>query len=92
MAANLVTSMECQEKCNDSRSIADNLSQYPIQFGTFSFHGKYYKEQVDNLCIMAGQATGIFCGNMKILLFEDEEYKGSIFGNYNIDINLRAFM
>jgi hypothetical protein len=34
----------------------------------------------------------MFCGNMKVLLFEDEEYKGSIFRNYSIDKNLRAFM
>jgi hypothetical protein len=32
------------------------------------------------------------CENMKVLLFEDEGYKRSIFGNYNIDKNLRAFM
>jgi hypothetical protein len=44
MAPNLVTSIECQEKCSDSRSVAGNLSQYPIQFGNFSFDGKYYKE------------------------------------------------
>jgi hypothetical protein len=44
MAPNLVASIECQEKCSDSRSVASNLSQYPIQFGTFSFDGKYYKE------------------------------------------------
>jgi hypothetical protein len=30
------------------------------------------------------KATEIFCGNMKVLLFEDEEYKWPIFGNYNI--------
>jgi hypothetical protein len=29
---------------------------------------------------------------MKVLLFEDEEYQGLIFKNYNIDKNLRAFM
>jgi hypothetical protein len=34
---------------------------------------------------VAGKATEVFCGNMKVLMFEDEEYKGSIFGNYNID-------
>jgi hypothetical protein len=34
----------------------------------------------------------MFCENMKMLLFEDEEYKGPIFENYNIDKNLRAFM
>jgi hypothetical protein len=27
-----------------------------------------------------GKATKMFCGNMKVLLFEDEEYKGPIFG------------
>jgi hypothetical protein len=37
MAPNIVTSIEYQEKCSDSRSVAGNLSQYPIQFGTFSF-------------------------------------------------------
>jgi hypothetical protein len=41
---------------------------------------------------VAGKTTEIFCGNMKVLMFEDEEYKGSIFGKYNIDKNLRAFM
>jgi hypothetical protein len=34
----------------------------------------------------------MFCGNMKVLLFEDEEYKGSIFENYNIGKNLRDYM
>jgi hypothetical protein len=34
---------------------------------------------------MAEKATEMFCGNMKVLLFEDEEYKGPIFINYNID-------
>jgi hypothetical protein len=28
-----------------------------------------------------GKATKIFCENMKVLLFEDEEYKEPIFGN-----------
>jgi hypothetical protein len=28
-----------------------------------------------------GKSTEIFCGNMKVLLFEDEEYKGPVFGN-----------
>jgi hypothetical protein len=41
---------------------------------------------------VAGKATEMFCGNMKVLLFEDEQYKGPIFGNYNIDKNLRAFI
>jgi hypothetical protein len=44
------------------------------------------------LCVVARKATEIFCGNIKVLLFEDEEYKGSIFGNYNIGKNLRVFM
>jgi hypothetical protein len=26
------------------------------------------------------KATKILCGNIKVLLFEDEEYKGPIFG------------
>jgi hypothetical protein len=39
-----------------------------------------------------GKITKIFCGNMKVLLFEDEEYKRPIFENYNIDKNLRVFM
>jgi hypothetical protein len=39
-----------------------------------------------------GQETEMFCGNMKILLFKNEEYKGPIFRNYNIDKNLRDFM
>jgi hypothetical protein len=39
-----------------------------------------------------GKAIEIFCGNIKLLLFEDEDYKGSIFENYNIDKNLRIFM
>jgi hypothetical protein len=34
------------------------------------------------------KATEMFCGNMNVLLFEDEEYKGAIFGNYNIDKNM----
>jgi hypothetical protein len=37
------------------------------------------------------KATEIFCVNMKMLLFEDEEYKEPIFGNDNIDKILRAF-
>jgi hypothetical protein len=39
-----------------------------------------------------GKATEILCGNMKVLLFKGEEYKGPIFGNYNIGKNLRVFM
>jgi hypothetical protein len=43
-------------------------------------------------CVAAGKATKIFCGNMKVLLFEDDEYKRPIFENYNIGKKLRAFM
>jgi hypothetical protein len=39
-----------------------------------------------------GEAIEIFYRNMKVLLFEDEEYKGLIFKNYNIGKNLRAFI
>jgi hypothetical protein len=39
-----------------------------------------------------GKAKKIFYENMKVLLFEDEKYKGSIFGNHDIDKNLMAFM
>jgi hypothetical protein len=39
-----------------------------------------------------GKAIEIFCGNIKLLLFEDEDYKRSIFKNYNIDKNLKIFM
>jgi hypothetical protein len=35
-------------------------------------------------CVTAGESTKIFCGNIKLLLFEDEEYKRPIFINYNI--------
>jgi hypothetical protein len=31
-----------------------------------------------------GKAAEIFYGNIKVLLFKDEEYEGPIFGNYNI--------
>jgi hypothetical protein len=41
---------------------------------------------------MVGKTTKMFHGNMKVLLFEDKEYNGPIFGNYNIGKNLRAFM
>jgi hypothetical protein len=34
----------------------------------------------------------MFCRNMKVLLFEYEKYKVSIFGNYNIGKKLRVFM
>jgi hypothetical protein len=47
---------------------------------------------VDNPHVAAGKTTEMFYGNIKMLLFEDEKYKGSIFGNYNIGKNLRAFM
>jgi hypothetical protein len=43
-------------------------------------------------CVAAEKATEMFCGNMKVLLFEHEEYKGPIFGYYNIVKKLRAFM
>jgi hypothetical protein len=33
----------------------------------------------------------MFFGNMKVLLFENGEYKKPIFENYNIGKNLRAF-
>jgi hypothetical protein len=39
-----------------------------------------------------GKASKMFCGNMKVLLFEDEEYKGSIFGNYNIGKNFEGLI
>jgi hypothetical protein len=39
-----------------------------------------------------GKVTKIFCENLKVLLFEDDEYKEPIFGNYNIGKILRAFM
>jgi hypothetical protein len=42
--------------------------------------------------VAAGKATEMLCGNRKVLLFADEEYKGPIFGNYNNGKNLRAFM
>jgi hypothetical protein len=39
-----------------------------------------------------GKATEMFCEKLKVLLFEDEKYKGPIFGNYNIGKKLRVFM
>jgi hypothetical protein len=42
--------------------------------------------------VAAGKITKIFCGNMKVLLFKDDEYNGPIFGNYNIDKNSSAFI
>jgi hypothetical protein len=47
---------------------------------------------VDNPRIAAEKSTEMLCGNMKMLLFEDEEYKKPIFRNYNIDKKLRVFM
>jgi hypothetical protein len=38
------------------------------------------------------KVTEMFCENIKVLLFENEEYKGPIFGNYNIGKILRTFM
>jgi hypothetical protein len=38
------------------------------------------------------KVTEMFCENIKVLLFENEEYKGPIFGNYNIGKFLRTFM
>jgi hypothetical protein len=35
------------------------------------------------LRIATGKTTEIFCGNTKVLLFEDDEYKWPIFENYN---------
>jgi hypothetical protein len=40
---------------------------------------------------VARKATEIFCENMKVL-FEDEEFKGPTFRNYNIGNNLSVFM
>jgi hypothetical protein len=40
----------------------------------------------------AGKTTKIFFGNMIVLLFKDEEYKGPIFGKLQYWKNLRAFM
>jgi hypothetical protein len=31
-----------------------------------------------------GKTTEMLCENMKVLLFKDEEYKETIFRNYNI--------
>jgi hypothetical protein len=39
-----------------------------------------------------GNVTEVFYGNIKMLLFGDEEYKGAIFKNYNIDKNLRLYV
>jgi hypothetical protein len=35
-------------------------------------------------CVTAGKTTEMLCENMKVLLFKDEEYKETIFRNYNI--------
>jgi hypothetical protein len=43
-------------------------------------------------CDAAGKTAEIFCENMIVLLFEDDKYKGPIFGNCNIGKYLRAFM
>jgi hypothetical protein len=52
-----------------------------------------YQLLVDNPTCCGGKTTEMFCGsgNMKELLFEDEEYKGPIFGNYSIGKKLRVF-
>jgi hypothetical protein len=42
--------------------------------------------------VATGKAIEIFYENIKVVLLEDEEYKGQIFRNYNIGKNLRAFM
>jgi hypothetical protein len=44
--------------------------------------------------VAARKTTELFCAseNMKELLFENEEHKGTIFKNYNINKNLRVFM
>jgi hypothetical protein len=42
--------------------------------------------------VTVGKSTETFCRNIKVLLFEDEEYKELIFKNYNIDKNLRVFI
>jgi hypothetical protein len=47
---------------------------------------------VDNPHITTEKSTEMFCENIKMLLFEDEEYKEPIFENYNIDKKLRVFM
>jgi hypothetical protein len=39
-----------------------------------------------------GKESEMFYRNIKILLFEDEEYKISIFINYIIGKNLRVFI
>jgi hypothetical protein len=40
------------------------------------------------LRVAAEKTTEMLCGKMKVLLFEDEEYKRPIFRNYNIGKNL----
>jgi hypothetical protein len=42
--------------------------------------------------VAARKSTEMFCGNIKVLLSEDEEYKEPIFRNYNIGKKLRAIM
>jgi hypothetical protein len=51
-----------------------------------------YTKLVDNLVCCGRKVSEIFCENMKVILFEDEEYKGQIFENYNTSKNLRVFM
>jgi thioredoxin-related protein len=41
---------------------------------------------------VAEKATEMFCENMKMLLFENKEYKEPIFKNYSIGKILRVFM
>jgi hypothetical protein len=40
--------------------------------------------------VAAGKTTKILCGNIKVLLFEDEKYKGPIF--VTLAKKLRVFM
>jgi hypothetical protein len=40
MAPNLVTSIDCQKKCSDSRSVACNLSQYLINYKEYDKLGR----------------------------------------------------
>jgi hypothetical protein len=41
-------------------------------------------------CVTVEKIIKIFCGNMKVLLFENEEYKRPIFGNYNIGKKIKS--
>jgi hypothetical protein len=47
---------------------------------------------VDNPARCGKKITKMFYKNIKVLLFEDEEYKGPIFENYHIGKFFRAFM